>query len=165
MKLDLKDVILVPGAQLPFDFQLDLSQLEFGGRRPVTEPVSVRGEVRNMAGALVLRATARARLSLVCDRCATPFTREKLVEYEALLADALEREEDDDGEIVPLEGDTLDVGRLMTDTFILEMDTKNLCSEDCKGLCPGCGANLNLEPCRCVREVDPRLAGLAKFFE
>ena len=164
MKLDLKDVILVPGAQLPFDFQLDLSDLEFGGGKPVCKPVAVEGVVRNMAGALVLTATARAELSLVCDRCNRPFTREKVVEYETLLADTLEQEEDE-GDIVLLEGDTLDVGQLMTNTFILEMDTKNLCSEDCKGLCPGCGVDLNLEPCRCGREVDPRLAGLAKFFE
>ncbi len=164
MKLDLKDVILVPGAQLPFAFELDLSDLEFGGAKPVTQPVSVEGVVRNMAGALVLTAQARTTLSLQCDRCARPFTRKKTVEYETLLADNLEQEEDE-GDIVLLEGDTLDVGQLMTDTFILEMDTKNLCSEDCKGLCPGCGVNLNLEPCRCEREVDPRLAGLAKFFE
>ena len=164
MKLDLKDVILVPGAQLPFAFDLDLSDLEFGGAKPVTQPVNVEGVVRNMAGALVLTAQARTTLSLQCDRCARPFTREKTVEYETLLADNLEQEEDE-GDIVLLEGDTLDVGQLMTDTFILEMDAKNLCSEDCKGLCPGCGVDLNLEPCRCEREVDPRLAGLAKFFE
>ena len=133
------------------------------GSRPICRPVSVTGQVRNMAGALVLTARAHTTLSLICDRCAKPFDREKTVEYETLLADRLEGE--DEEEIVLLDGDELDVGRLMTDTFILEMDTKNLCSEDCKGLCPGCGADLNTEPCRCQREVDPRLAGLAKFFE
>ncbi len=163
MKLDLKDVILVPGAALPFAFQMDLSTLEFGGNRPITEPVEVSGQVRNMAGALVLNATAQTVLSLVCDRCGKPFRREKHVEYETLLATELEQEEDE-GDIVLLDGDTLDVGRLMADTFVLEMDSKNLCAEDCKGLCAGCGADLNEEPCRCVKQVDPRLAGLAEFF-
>lgn len=164
MRLNLKDVICSPGAVLPFAFQLDLSQLEFGGRRPVTEPVAVTGEVRNMAGALVLNATARTVLSLVCDRCAKPFTREKTVEYETLLADQLAGEADQE-DIVLLEGDELDAGKLLTDTFILDLDTKNLCSEDCKGLCPGCGVDLNEAPCRCQKEVDPRLAVLGKFFE
>ena len=45
------------------------------------------------------------------------------------------------------------------------MDTKTLCSEDCKGLCPGCGVNLNHEACRCKKQVDPRLAALAKLLE
>ena len=59
----------------------------------------------------------------------------------------------------------LELDELLGDVFILDLDTKNLCSEDCKGLCPGCGADLNVEPCRCPKEIDPRLAGLAKFFE
>lgn len=164
MKLDLKDIILVPGAVLPFAFQMDLSHLEFGGQTPVQSPVEVTGQVRNMAGALVLSATARTVLSLVCDRCAKPYEREKTVEYETLLADHLEQE-DPQEDIILLEGDSLDVGQLMADTFVLEMDTKNLCTEDCKGLCAGCGANLNEEPCRCEKQVDPRLAGLAKFFD
>lgn len=164
MRLNLKDIILIPGASLPFEFQLDLSELEFNGQRPITDPVRVTGQVRNMAGALILNAKAATTLSLVCDRCAKPFRREKELSYETLLATELEQEEDE-GDIVLLEGDELDVGQLMTDTFILEMDTKNLCSEDCKGLCPGCGADLNREPCRCQREADPRLAKLAEFFE
>lgn len=164
MKLDLKDIILVPGAVLPFAFQMDLSHVEFGGQAPVQSPVEVTGQVRNMAGALVLSATAHTRLSLVCDRCAKPFEREKTVEYETLLADHLEQE-DPQEDIILLEGDSLDVGQLMADTFVLEMDTKNLCTEDCKGLCAGCGVNLNEEPCRCEKQVDPRLAGLAKFFD
>ena len=164
MRLNLKDIILVPGGSLPFEFQLDLSDLDFNGERPITDPVQVTGVIRNMAGALILNAQAVTTLSLTCDRCGEPFRREKVVTYETLLATELEQEEDE-GDIIRLEGDELDVGQLMTDTFNLEMDTKNLCSEDCKGLCPGCGVNLNMEPCRCKKETDPRLAELAKFFQ
>ena len=53
----------------------------------------------------------------------------------------------------------------MGEVFVLHLDTKNLCSPDCKGLCPGCGADLNREPCRCKKEVDPRLAKLAQLLE
>lgn len=163
MRLNLKDIILVPGARLPFAFSMDLSDVEFQGMYPISEPVEVTGEVRNMAGALVFDAQAVTRLHLVCDRCGEPFEREKTVSYEALLATELQNDDQDD--IILLDGDELDAAALMGETFLLEMDTKNLCSEDCKGLCAGCGANLNREPCRCKREVDPRLAGLAKFFE
>ena len=57
------------------------------------------------------------------------------------------------------------VDELMQEVFLLEMDMKNLCSEDCKGLCSGCGADLNREPCRCKKEIDPRLAKLAQLLE
>ncbi|NMA14219.1 MAG: DUF177 domain-containing protein [Clostridia bacterium] len=43
---------------------------------------------------------------------------------------------------------------------------KTLCREDCKGLCPICGSNLNIKQCRCEREsIDPRLAALKNFFK
>ena len=164
MKLDLKNIVQVPGAKLEFDFPLDLSAFPWDGEPPVRESVSVRGTVRNMAGALLLNAQLRARLHLVCDRCAKPFTRDKLLEYETLLASELEDEDNDD--IVLLDDDDqLELDELMTDVFVLGLGTKNLCREDCRGLCSGCGADLNTEPCRCKKETDPRLAGLAKFFD
>ena len=64
-----------------------------------------------------------------------------------------------------LEDDEVDLEELARDAFILDMDTKFLCSEDCKGLCPGCGADLNAGPCKCRRQVDPRLAKLAQLLE
>mgnify|MGYP000559119389 CR=1 FL=1 len=70
---------------------------------------------------------------------------------------------EDSDEIILLEHDEVDLAELARDAFILDMDTKTLCSEDCKGLCPGCGVNLNREPCRCKKQVDPRLAKLASL--
>lgn len=164
MRLNLKDIILVPGASKPFAFSMDLSDLEFHGEKPITQPVQVTGEVRNRGGALTLTAQAVTILSLTCDRCGNAFTREKETFFESLLATELENEESEE-EIVLLEGNELDVGALMRDAFILDLDAKNLCTEDCKGLCSGCGANLNEEPCRCEKETDPRLAALAQFLQ
>ena len=164
MKLDLRQIARQPGSSLPFHCELDLSGFEWNGSRPVAAPVQVEGVVRNMAGALVLNAEMTGVLSLTCDRCAKPFTRTKTVAYETLLAEQLEQEDSDD--IVLLDKDCqLDLDALLGDMFILGLDTKNLCSEDCKGLCPGCGADLNVEPCRCKKQVDPRLAKLAQLLE
>ena len=59
----------------------------------------------------------------------------------------------------------LDLDEAVTTAFVLAMDTKNLCSEDCKGLCPKCGADLNLGPCGCRPEADPRWAALAQLLK
>lgn len=164
MRLNLKNIINVPRGVCPFSYELDLSDLEFGGAHPIDQPVLVTGQVRNMAGALVLEGTAATTLHLVCDRCAKPFTREKTVRLETLLAQELADERSDD-EIVLLDGDEVDLDDVATTAFVLAMDSKNLCSEDCKGICPGCGVDLNVEACRCKPEVDPRLAVLAKLLE
>ena len=164
MRLDLRDVILVPDAEKSFQCQVDLSDLEFYGRKPIVRPVLAQGSVVNHAGALVLNGTARSELDLVCDRCGKEFSREKVVPLDMLLADTLEQEDSED-EIFLLDGNELDLDELVTTAFVLAMDTKNLCSEDCKGLCAKCGADLNLGPCGCRPEVDPRLAALAQLLD
>ena len=164
MRLDLRDVILVPDAEKSFQCQVDLSDLEFYGRKPIVRPVLAQGSVVNHAGALVLNGTARSELDLLCDRCGKEFSREKVVALDMLLADELEQEDSED-EIFLLDGNELDLDELVTTAFVLAMDTKNLCSEDCKGLCAKCGADLNLGPCGCRPEVDPRLAALAQLLD
>ena len=164
MKLDLRDVIHVPNAEKSFQFQLDLSDLEFWGRKPITRPILVEGSVVNHAGALVLNGTARSELDLVCDRCGKEIFREKVVSLDTLLATELEDEDNEDDYFL-LDGNELDLDEVVTTTFVLAMDTKNLCSDDCKGLCAKCGADLNLGPCGCRPEVDPRLAALAQLLD
>jgi len=47
--------------------------------------------------------------------------------------------------------------------FILDMDDTLLCSDECAGLCQGCGSDLNFEQCKCKKEIDPRLAVLGQL--
>lgn len=163
MLFDVKPILHAPGKRLDFRFELDLSDAEFSGRYPVSRSVEVSGEIRNTAGILELTLSARTTLDAVCDRCGKEFLQEKEVPYSCMLAEELQNEDSD--EIVLLEDGCVDVGDLARTAFILGMDTKTLCSEDCKGLCPRCGADLNLGPCSCKKETDPRLAVLAKLLE
>jgi len=163
MRLDLRPILHVPGASAPFEFQLDLSGLDFYGARPLREPVHVSGAVRNRADALVLTGEASGVLDLRCDRCLKPFRQELRVPVECLLAETLEDEENDD--IVLLENGTADLGEIFTTAVILDMDPTHLCAEDCKGLCARCGADLNQGPCGCKPELDPRFAALAQLLD
>ena len=163
MRLDLRSIIHVPGASLPFQFELDLSGLDFYGEKPFAHPVRVSGAVRNMADALLLEGTAETTLELACDRCLKPFSQELTLPVSTLLAEELEDEEND--EIVLLENGEADLDEIFTTALVLSMDAKHVCSDDCKGLCPTCGANLNDGPCGCRKEIDPRLAALAQLLD
>lgn len=163
MRINLEAIIHTPGASLPFDFSMDLSHVEVSGEKPVTQAVIVSGAVKNTAGALVLSGQAKTELSLRCDRCMKPFCKELTVPLLFLLAQEIAGK--DEEEIILLDGNELDIGDLAYTTFLLGMDTKNLCSDDCKGLCPGCGANLNEEACRCKPEADPRWAALSQLLD
>lgn len=163
MRFDVKPILNSPGRSLDFQFTLDLSDTELNGQYPAQEPVAVSGFVRNTAGLLQLFMTAETVLDAACDRCAKPIRLPKRVEFRCMLAEELEDEEND--EIVLLEDGEVDVEDLARTAFILDMDAKFLCSEDCLGLCPRCGADLNLGPCGCKKETDPRLAALASLLE
>ena len=126
-------------------------------------PVLVVGQVRNIAGMLRLELALDTTLAAVCDRCGEVFDKPFHLDCEYLLATELEDEEND--EILLLEDGTVNLGELSREVFILNMPTKLLCREDCRGLCPGCGVNLNYEVCRCKKEVDPRLAKLAQLLD
>ena len=162
MRLNLKDIIHAPGKSKSFDFQLDYEQLDISNESPAVEPIRVSGQVRNVADALVLEGEAVTTLSLVCDRCLKPFEREMAVTLDTLLATEVENE---DSDIILLDNDEIDLDELVREAFILDMGTKHLCSDNCKGLCSGCGVDLNHGECRCKPEVDPRLASLAKLLE
>lgn len=163
MLLDVRPILHTPGQRLDFQFELDLSGLDFDGRFPFSRPVAVAGSVRNTADLLELELTARTTLDAVCDRCGKEFLQDKEIEYRCMLAEELQNEESD--EIVLLEDGKVDAGDLARTALILGMDSKTLCSEDCKGLCPRCGADWNLGPCSCKKEQDPRLAALAKLLD
>lgn len=163
MRLDLRNIIHVPDAVKPFQFQMDLSNMDFYGKHLITRPVRIEGCVTNHAGALVLEGSASSELDLVCDRCGKAFSREKTVELNCLLATELEDDKHD--EIYLLQGNEVDLDEVAGTAFILAMDTKNLCSDNCKGLCAKCGADLNNGPCGCRPEVDPRLAALAQLLD
>ena len=125
--------------------------------------MEVSGQVRNQAGALVLEGEARTTLEVVCDRCLKPFSEELVLPVEHLLAETLEDEENDD--ILLLDGGELDLEEVFTTDLVLAMEPKHVCSEECRGLCPKCGADLNDGPCQCRAEVDPRFAVLAQLLD
>ena len=120
MLLDVKKIINAPGEKIDFQFTMDLSDVDFGGRYPVQNPVVVTGDVRNVAGMLMLRFTAETTLHAVCDRCLKEFERAKTVHYETMVAEELEDEDND--EILLMEDGVIDLGDLAQTMFILEMD-------------------------------------------
>ena len=164
MKLDLHEIIEIPGALLPYECELDTQGLMFPHIREYIEPPTARGAVRNTAaGVLTLEGEFRAKMTQVCDRCLAEFTAEKALALDIPLADSLIDEESAD--IFPLDGDELDLSAVLEAAFILEMDSKSLCREDCQGLCPDCGANLNEGECSCGKKIDPRLAVLGQLLD
>ena len=65
MLIDVRPILHTPGKRLEFQFELDLSDLDFNGRTPVKEPVAVSGFIRTSADVLNLELTAASLLDAV----------------------------------------------------------------------------------------------------
>lgn len=162
MKLDLREIIEVPGASLPFECELETERLYFPSVVGYGGKPQVRGRVYNEAGILCLEGEVTADMICVCDRCGEEFQSEKVTE---LCVTIVEEESDENPELYVLDGNEIDVSEIAETGMILDMETKFLCREDCKGLCPRCGKNLNLGPCSCRKQLDPRFAVLEQLLD
>ena len=165
MLLGLAKIIDNPGASVSFSTSVDLSDLRYGVSQPVTEPVRAEGTVRNTAGVLVMTGEITTCIHGTCDRCAEDFDREIDLPIDVVLVTELANEENEDEWVFPLVGDSADLEDIVRTVFVLNMDSKLLCKEDCAGLCHRCGKNLNDGPCNCQKELDPRFAALKQLLE
>lgn len=156
MLMDLKKFFLSDDLSDTVEYDLDLSQLDVSGVKPFPKPVKVRAVFQSFAGSVVLEAHLHYQMVMPCDRCCELTTREEIVRFSHVLVRELQEEEDDAYLLVSEE--RLDLDELLSEDILLNMPSKFLCSESCRGLCPHCGANLNKEQCSCGQEtIDPRL--------
>ncbi len=162
MRLDLREIIAVPGGSVPFETQLETERLNFPSVKAYKTKPHAQGRVYNEAGVLHLEGTLTADMVCICDRCGAEFDSVKEVPLEATI---VEEESEGFPELYVLDGNEIDLDDILETSLILDMETKFLCREDCKGLCDTCGANLNLGPCGCRKQRDPRFAVLEQLLD
>lgn len=103
-----------------------------------------------------------------CDRCLTPLVQRVDTEVQLMVIQNAPQSIDDeleltaeDLEVTFVDGEELDADRLLLEQLQLNVPMRTLCREDCLGLCPECGCNLNIESCDCAsNRVDPRWEAL-----
>jgi uncharacterized protein len=134
----------------------------------VAAPVHLLLDIHKERDAFKVTGRVETRLALECGRCLEPFeipvgsTFElNYVPQSDNTGDGEHQIDDDDLTTAYYRDNTLDLGELMREQFQLALPMKPLCAEDCKGLCPECGTNLNRTTCGCTPKwEDPRLAAL-----
>lgn len=121
------------------------------------------GSVVNTAGLLRLCGTVQCELTSPCARCLAPVREDFSAEVDqAVVTESGETEE----EAILSVGGTIDLLETAENALLPDLPLRLLCKEDCRGLCPVCGKDLNEGECGCEKKaVDPRLAGLADFFK
>ena len=162
MLLDLRELITNAAASLPFRLELEEDRLDFPAVKEYLNPPLAEGVITKEADILHMRGTVTADMLCVCDRCGQEFESTKETAVDVVL---VEGEDEDNPGVFPLQGTEIDAQDVLATCFILDMETRFLCREDCKGLCARCGKNLNLGPCGCGKEIDPRFAVLEQLLD
>ncbi len=98
------------------------------------QPLSVSAEAVYSGAGVEIKGQAQMRVAFDCARCNKRFDRAFDVPFEMI------------GEV---ETQEIDADPEIKDAFLLELPLIPVCEEDCKGLCPTCGVNLNLKTCAC----------------
>ena len=159
--LDISKLLSGETDQIPFE--LDGVDFPYEENQITVSSLRFSGRVFDQSGFLRLFGTVTGQYSASCARCLAPVVEDFFAELDlAVETGACDTEE----EVVVAEGQRIDLTALCIETVFTNLPLRLLCREDCKGLCPKCGKDLNEGECNCVqKEIDPRLAGLADFFK
>lgn len=164
MVLNLKDVFLNDGEKVETRFTAELKPITLDGIYPFDSDATVEAVAENRLGFVSLVIHASFVYSRPCDRCGKDMKRKLEYTFNHRLVSGLSDSEDDDYIEVP--DFELELDDLTVSDILLELPGKYLCSEDCLGLCPDCGCNLNSGECDCRKKsVDPRLEILKQLID
>ena len=161
---NLRQVRLRSGEQWRDEEVVALEPLHFGGQRYLPVPAEVAAEltISRASTGTVFELTFRTRLHGPCQRCLADAVVERSIsgrEYQATNPDGVEELRNP-----YLADDALDLSAWARDALALELPEQILCRNDCAGLCPVCGRNLNDEPHEHEQEAtDSRWAALAEL--
>jgi uncharacterized protein len=177
MFLDIKDLELRP---LDFEEDFQPGVIDLGAEVRQRNPLQASGRAElveehhgkhKIIKDIRLRGRLSAQLELQCARCLEPVPQTVDREFELLyrpLGTDAGRDElsvtDAEAEIGYYQGEGVLLEDVLREQVLLALPLKITCREDCKGLCPHCGKNLNQEQCSCeVPAEDPRWAALKEI--
>lgn len=164
MKISVKDAFTSYTYNKIYDFKFSTEQFDDLPASCVGEGVNAKVTVSSESGVVTCTICVNVVFEAFCSRCLKSFEMPLSFEVKKLVR--CEMAEDFDDVIYTDAGYFIDITEEIRTQIYFEFPTKPLCIEDCKGLCPVCGCDLNVKSCSCdIKTVDPRLAVLKNLFD
>ena len=146
----------------PGELSLDDEETRLAG------PAVVQAKVQRNGEAVELRGELSATIEVFCGRCLKPVVLPLRADFDEKFVPAVSwRREpqheltEDDLNLSVFDGDAVELDEVVREEILLAVPAQVLCGEDCRGLCPACGADRNLRPCACkTEETDSRWKAL-----
>lgn len=167
MFIHLSDVFTSEGKQLDTEAELEMTGFDNGMENfEIVEKFPVTLSITHLeTGKALVKADMQLTLRAACDRCLEEVPVKLDLHTERVVFSPERRSEEDDVDQNFVDEYELDVEAFAHDMIIGNWPAKILCREDCKGICPVCGQNLNVRECGCDSFVpDPRMAVIQDIF-
>ena len=149
--LNVSRALKSPGLSLPFEADAQISEMEVLGDPVRFEDIAVKGEVVGSSETVGVEAVVTATVHSRCARCLEAVSLPISAEMQAVFA---RQPDPNDPDQYAFEGYTVDPSEAVKDALVLQLPMRFLCREDCRGLCPKCGVNLNTGSCSCREGED-----------
>lgn len=151
MIINLKQLFSIVGESKEIDYQI--SPDELSGLRDLSfiTPVTVKGRIYNKAGVVYLDFTLDLTLCYNCDRCLKEYSVSHSFDCRHIVVPSVSGDND---EYIVADGESIDLNEIAVTDLLLQLPTKNLCKEDCKGLCMVCGCDLNESDCIHTKNIE-----------
>ncbi len=165
MIIDVSKLLMSDGISIELERELSLDSRLFDELDiSIDTPVKIKGDIKSISSMLYLTLGISASYTAKCSRCLKDTTEDlSFTINEVFSKPGLENENDD---VIILDSNEIDLKDIVVQALFCAVPITSLCSSDCKGLCPICGCNLNIESCNCEEEdIDPRLAVLKDFLK
>lgn len=162
MILDVSKLIKKKIQVLPFDITYEAETLEREGFKvELASPLKVVGDAYYDGEMIRVKGEVSVLIKAQCSRCLINVDYPLKFDFE----EEYSKLEIEDSYPI-LEGDDINLKDMVIDNIILSMPLRLLCSDECKGLCPTCGIDLNTGLCDCdAEDIDPRLSALKDLFK
>ena len=164
--LDLAKLLSGEVREISFDVDMALADLSYQENGITVSSLGFSGRVLDHSGFPRLTGTVSAKLSAPCARCLAPVEESFSASVDSPVSGSNALASESEEEVIVAQGQKIDLAEIAETVVLTGLPLRLLCREDCQGLCPKCGKDLNTGDCNCEkREIDPRLAGLADFFK
>lgn len=164
MVVDVSSILKEIGGKIEISGEVFVTEEEFSGVK-FTSPAKLSGNITNNGETLILSAHLNCHASTVCARCLKDIEIVLDFDISEMLAQNNKKYNGED-DIYIFENESVDLTEIIVNNLLSNISGRYLCSEDCKGLCPKCGADLNISECGCDTEVtDPRWAVLTDIMK
>lgn len=156
-----------PDASMPVQLAAELDPAAHGYAFRLAEPLRFVGQAENLgAGLFQVQGQLQTTLQLACSRCLEPFPLPLALDFGERYAAEARPDAAGEADIHAFTGAEIDLSEQLLNQIQLALPMQPLCRENCLGLCPRCGTNLNQSSCSCAAaEIDPRWEKLKAFMD